>query len=257
MKKVKKLFSLASFKLFPLISFILFLLTWELIVVIKQYPSFILPSPKEVLSRFSTVVQSGILLYHAKITLEEIFFGLLLGFSSAFLLGYLLAKSKLGERLFSPLIVGFQAVPILALAPLLILWFGSGILSKVIVCASTLFFPVLINTVVGFRNIDKQLNELMHSLEANFYQKLIFLELPSSLPVLFGGLKIGVTLSVIGVVVGEFVGADRGLGFLINLASGLYDTPLRFVAFITLSLIALFLYNLVNLLEKNLIKWRE
>lgn len=248
MKKLEKLFSL--------ISLILFLFCWQLIVGIKKYPSFIFPSPKEVLFRFISVIQNGILLYHTKITLQEIFLGLLLGFSLAFVLGYFLAKSPLGEQLFSPLIVAFQAIPILALAPLLIIWFGSGITSKIVVCASTLFFPVLINTIVGFKNTDKQLNELMFSLEANFFQKLIYLEIPSSLPILFGGLKVGVTLSVIGAVVGEFVGADRGLGFLINLAGGLYDTPLRFAAFFTLSLIALFLYKTIEILEKKLVIWR-
>ena len=248
MEKLKKLFSL--------ISLILFFLGWQLIVIIKQYPSFIFPSPKEVLFRFISVIQNGILLYHTKITLQEIFLGLVLGFSLAFVSGYFLAKSPLGEQLFSPLIVSFQAIPILALAPLLIIWFGSGITSKIVVCASTLFFPVLINTIMGFKNIDKQLNELMFSLKANFFQKLIYLEIPSSLPVLFGGLKIGATLSVIGAVVGEFVGADRGLGFLINLAGGLYDTPLRFAAFFTLSLIALFLYKTIGILEKKLVIWR-
>ena len=248
MKKLEKLFSFFSL--------ILFLFGWQLIVTIKQYPRFILPSPKQVLFRFISVIQSGTLFYHTKITLEEILFGLLLGFSFAFILGYFLAKSRSGEQLFSPLIVGFQAIPVLALAPLLIIWFGSGIMAKIVVCALTLFFPVLINTIVGFRNVNKELDQLMRSLEANFFQKLIYLELPSSLPILFGGLKIGVTLSVIGAVVGEFVGADRGLGFLINLAGGLYDTPLRFVAFFSLSFIALSLYKTIEILEKKLIKWR-
>lgn len=248
MKKIKKLL--------PLISLTLFFLSWELFVQLKQYPDFILPPPTKVFLRFLTAFENKNLFYHLQATLTEIFFGLALGFSLAFLAGYLLAKSKLGENLFFPLIVGFQAVPILALAPLLIIWFGSGILAKIIVCASTLFFPVLINSSVGFKNIDKNLIDLISSLEANFFQRLIYLELPASLPIFFAGLKIGVTLSVIGAVVGEFVGADRGLGFLINLAGGLYDTPLRFVAFITLSFVALLLFYLVNLLEKKLIKWR-
>ena len=244
-------------KLFPLFSLILFLFCWQLIVTIKQYPSFILPSPKQVLLRSIPFIQSGILFYHAKITLQEICLGLFLGFTLAFILGYFLAKSPLGEQLFSPIIIALQAVPILALAPLLIIWFGSGIMAKAVVCASTLFFPVLINTIVGFKNVNKQLSQLMSSLEANFFQNLVYLELPSSLPILFGGLKIGIVLSVIGAVVGEFVGADRGLGFLINLAGGLYDTPLRFVAFFSLSLIALSLYKTIEVLEKKLVKWRR
>jgi NitT/TauT family transport system permease protein len=143
-----------------------------------------------------------------------------------------------------------------ALAPLLVIWFGVGSLSKVLVCALTLFFPVLINTMVGIRSVDSDLVDLMRSLEATRWQIFRCLEVPAALPVLFGGLKVGVTLSVIGAVVGEFVGADRGLGFLVNLARGLFDTPLMFVALFTLMAIALALYLLVSLLESWLLRWR-
>ncbi|MHB1355775.1 MAG: ABC transporter permease, partial [Anaerolineae bacterium] len=125
-----------------------------------------------------------------------------------------------------------------------------------IVCALTLFFPVLINTIVGIRNVDRDLVDLMRSLQSTRWQFFYYLELPAALPVLFGGLKVGVTLSVIGAVVGEFVGADRGLGFLVNLARGLFDTPLMFVALFTLMIVALVLYGLVSLLERWLLGWR-
>jgi len=171
-------------------------------------------------------------------------------------LGYLLAKSRLAERVLSPYLVASQAVPIVALAPLLVIWFGAGILSKVLVCALTLFFPVLINTIVGIRSVDRDLVALMRSLRATRWQTFRYLEVPAALPVLFGGLKVGVTLSVIGAVVGEFVGSDRGLGFLVNLARGLFDTPLLFVALITLMVIALALYLLVAGLEAWLLRWR-
>ncbi len=244
-------------KFLGLFSFILFLTGWQLLVQIQHYPSFLLPSPVDIFWRFMAVLNNGLLLQHALITLQEIFWGLLIGFSSAFILGYFLAKSRTGEHLLSPILVSFQAVPIIALAPLLVIWFGTGILAKSLVCATTLFFPVLISSIAGFRQIDNNLVDLMYSLQANFWQKLILLDVPASLPILFASLKIGVTLSVIGAVVGEFVGANRGLGFLINLAGGLYDTPLRFVAFLALSLIALCLYGLVDLLEKKLIIWQN
>jgi len=124
----------------------------------------------------------------------------------------------------------------------------------VIVCALTVFFPVLINTIVGIRNVDGELVELLRSLCASRWQTFLYLELPASLPVLLGGLKIGVTLSVIGAVVGEFVSADRGLGFLINLARGLFDTPLMFVALFTLMAIALILYATVSALERAVLR---
>lgn len=233
-----------------------FVVIWSVIVRLGNYPQFLLPTPQRVYERFIQVLSNGILLKHLLVTLQEVGGGLALGLSVAVVLGYLLAKSRTLERLLSPYIVASQAVPIVALAPLLVIWFGAGSLSKVIVCALTLFFPVLINTIVGIRNVDRDLVDLMRSLQSTRWQLFYYLELPAALPVLFGGLKVGVTLSVIGAVVGEFVGADRGLGFLVNLARGLFDTPLMFVALFTLMIVALVLYGLVSLLERWLLGWR-
>jgi NitT/TauT family transport system permease protein len=161
------------------------------------------------------------------------------------------------ERFLSPYIVASQSVPIVALAPLLIVWFGFGLLSKMLVCALTIFFPVLINTIVGLRSVEEELMDLMRSLRASRWQVLRYLELPAALPVLLGGLKVGVTLSVIGAVVGEFAQSDRGLGFLVNLANrGLFDTPLMFVALFVLMTIALGLYGLVTAVEALLLRWQ-
>jgi NitT/TauT family transport system permease protein len=140
---------------------------------------------------------------------------------------------------------------------LLVIWFGFGRFSKVLVCALVVFFPILVNTVVGLRSVEREWRDLMRSLEASRWQMFTKLELPAALPVLFGGLKVGVTLSVIGAVVGEFVGADRGLGFLVNLGQGLLDTPLMFVAILLLVAIALGLYGLVSILEGWLLNWRS
>jgi NitT/TauT family transport system permease protein len=138
----------------------------------------------------------------------------------------------------------------------LVIWFGSGRLSKVLICALIVFFPVLVNTVVGIRSVEEDLRDLLRSLGANRWQTFRMLEVPAALPVLLGGLKIGVTLSVIGAVVGEFVGADQGLGFLINQARGLFNTSLVFVAVLALVVIALVLYGIVMLLEMWLLRWR-
>jgi len=168
-----------------------------------------------------------------------------------------MAKSRSLERLLSPYVVASQSVPIVALAPLLVIWFGTGRLSKVLVCALTIFFPMLVNTMVGVRSVDRDLRDLMHSLRATRWQLLTRLEVPAALPVLLGGLKVSVTLSVIGAVVGEFVAADRGLGFLINVARGNFDTPLMFVALLTLVVIALALYLVVVLAEALLLRWNK
>lgn len=233
------------------------LLLWDLLVQWRQYPTFLLPAPRRVAARFIVAWRDGSLWLHTWVTLKEVFGGLAMGLSVAVVLGYLLAKSRTAERILSPYLVASQAIPIVALAPLLVIWFGVGGLSKVLVCALTLFFPVLINTVVGIRSVDHELRELMRSLRATRWQAFHMLELPAALPVLFGGLKVGVTLSVIGAVVSEFVAADRGLGFLVNLARGLFDTPLMFVALFTLMAIALLLYFIVSLIESLALRWRR
>lgn len=241
-------------RLLPIMVLAILWALWELIVYLGDYPSFFLPTPRLVLARGVEAVRDGSLLMHTWVTLREVFAGLFAGLSVAVLLGYLLAKSPLIERLVAPYLAASQAIPIVALAPLLVIWFGPGSLSKVLVCALTLFFPVLINTIIGIRNVDRELVELMRSLQASRWQSFVYLELPASLPVLLGGLKIGVTLSVIGAVVSEFVSADRGLGFLVNLARGLFDTPLMFVALFTLMAIALTLYLIVSMLERGIMK---
>ncbi len=235
---------------------VIFLGLWQAVVLLGDYPTFILPSPGDVADTLSHTLADGTLGRHARVTLSEVFSGLGLGLIGATVLGYALARSPLLERLLAPYIVASQSVPVVAIAPLLVIWFGSGRLSKVLICGLIVFFPVLVNTIVGIRSVEEDLRELMRSLGANRWQTFRMLEVPAALPVLLGGLKIGVTMSVIGAVVGEFVGADQGLGFLINQARGLFNTPLVFVAILALVFIALVLYGAVMLFEMWLLRWR-
>ncbi len=232
------------------------LLLWQVLAWWGGFPAFILPSPMQVFLRFLSALADGSLLHNAAATLLEVGLGLLLGASLATILGYLLGKSRLLERLLSPILVASQAVPIVAIAPLLVIWFGSGMISKVLICSLIVFFPVLVNTVVGVRAVPQKLRNLMRSMHATPLQTLYYLEIPAALPVFLGGLRIGATLSVIGAVVGEFVGSDRGLGFLVNVGRGQYDTALVFVAVFTLIFMALALYGLVVLAEKYLLAWQ-
>jgi NitT/TauT family transport system permease protein len=243
--------------LFPPLIVLLTLLLWTLLVRLGDYPTFILPGPGDVYKKLALVLSDGLLWRHARITLTEIGGGLALGLSAATVLGYGMAKSRALERFLAPYIVASQSVPIVALAPLLVIWFGTGRLSKVLVCALTIFFPMLVNTIVGVRSVDPDLAALMRSLKATRWQTFAMLEVPSALPMLLGGLKVSVTLSVIGAVVGEFVAADRGLGFLINVARGNFDTPLMFVALLTLVVMALLLYLVVVLAESLLLHRRR
>jgi NitT/TauT family transport system permease protein len=237
-------------------SLALALVLWSLLVRLGGFPAYFLPTPGQVWTRLLQVLADGSLLRHTGVTLGEVLAGLALGAGAASALGYTLAKSPALERLLSPYIVASQAVPVVAIAPLLVIWFP-GLLAKVFICALIVFFPVLVNTVVGIRTVPDELRDLMRSLQASRWQTLAFLELPAALPVFLGGMRIGATLAVIGAVVGEFVSADRGLGFLINVGRGQYDTALVFVAVFTLVALALGLYGLVSWLETRLLSWRQ
>lgn len=239
-----------------LVSIAVALVLWQLIVVVNKPPAFLLPTPSGVWKKFIASIENGTLLYHTSITLYEVLLGLLLGSVLAMIIGYSLAKSRLMEKVFSPYLVASQAIPMVAIAPLLVIWFGPGIFSKILICALIVFFPVLVNTMIGFRAVPDNLRDLMFSLRATRWQRLRHLEVPSALPVLFGGLRIGATLSVIGAVVGEFVGSDKGLGFLINVGRGQYDTALVFVSIFALILMALVLYGLAMLAEKRSTRWK-
>lgn len=239
------------------VSMLLAIAAWQVLVMAWGQPAFILPGPGLVWQRFLRALVDGSLARHTFFTLEEVVLGLLLGAGLATVLGYLLAKSRLLERLLSPYLVASQAVPVVAIAPLMVIWFGPGVFSKILICALIVFFPVLINTVVGLRAVPENLRDLMRSLQADRYQLLRLLEVPAALPVFLGGLRIGATLAVIGAVVGEFVGSDRGLGFLINIGRGQYDTALVFVAIFTLVALALLLYGGVVLLETRLLAWQS
>jgi len=234
-----------------------FLAGWQALSWWGNYPAYFLPPPLLVAERFGRALSDGSLLRHTGVTLLEVLLGLLAGSLTATVLGYLLARFRTLEILISPYLVASQAVPLVAIAPLLVIWFGPGIASKILICSLIVFFPVLINTIVGLRAVPENLRDLMHSMRATPLQILRHLEIPAALPVFLGGLRIGATLSVIGAVVGEFVGADRGLGFLINVGRGQFDTALVFVAILTLIALALSLYGLVVWVEKKVLRWQN
>jgi len=237
-----------------LLAFAVFVLVWKAIVIVGGLPPFILPPPETVAERFVSAWLDGTVWPHFITTLVEIALGLAVGVALALLAGYGLARSALFERLASPYLVAAQAIPILALAPLLVLWFGNGLASKVVICAVIVFFPVAIATMVGIRSVDGRLIELGRSLRATDRQILATIEIPGALPSIFGGLRVGVTLAVVGAVVGEWAGASRGLAVLLNLARGsLFDIPLMFATLVTIALVGVALYLGVVVLERRLV----
>ncbi len=231
-----------------------FVVAWKAVVIAGAYPTFILPPPEDVAGRFVTAWADGTMADHTAATLLEVVLGFAIGSVLALVTGYLLARSRLAERVLSPYLVAAQATPVLALAPLIALWFGTGLLSKVVICTLIVFFPVAVSTMVGIRGVDRRLVEMANSLRASRWQLVRTIEIPAALPSIMGGLRVGVTLSVVGAIIGEWAGGEKGLGVLINLARGsLFDTPLLFATLLTVALLGVALYLVVVLVERRLV----
>lgn len=247
-------------RLLPFGTLVLILALWQFVTMFNLISPYIIPAPAAVAQKFYSVALQPSRVqfwFHVSVTVQEIVIGLLFGVAVGFSLGYVVAKHPWLEGALSPLIVAFQATPIVAYAPLLFLWFGTGMTSKIFVVILIVFFPILMNTIVGIRSVPQDLHDLMRVSRASRWQTFTKLEIPAATPVLIGGLKLGATLSVIGAVVGEFVNADVGLGFLINDARYRYDTALVLVAVISLTILALLLYSMVSLLERRVLAWQK
>ena len=230
---------------------------WWLFVVATGLPKFVLPTPGQVLLRLLDYLPTGQLWLHFTATIVEALVGGALGVLFGLASGYALAKSVVAEKLVAPYLVASQSVPVIAFTPMLILWFGTGLASKAIICAVIVFFPMAISTMVGLRAVDPGLIELMWTFRADRWQILRIIEIPAALPNVFGGLKVGGTLSILGAVVGEFVGAKQGLGFLVNYAAFQLDTPLMFVGLFCLVVLGVAVFSSITLLERRALRWRR
>ena len=232
-----------------------FVVLWQAIVFVTGYPSFILPGPYTVAERFVRAWTDGTMLPHVGATLVEILLGFLIGAGLALVVGILLARSRLAERLLSPYLVAAQATPVLALAPLIALWFGTGLVSKLVITTLIVFFPVVIATMVGIRSVDPRLLEMARSFRAGSWQVVTRVEVPAALPAILGGMRVGITLAVIGAIVAEWAApGEKGLGVLINIARGsMFDIPLMFSALLTLALVGVALYLLMVFIERRLV----
>jgi NitT/TauT family transport system permease protein len=235
-------------------SLVVFILAWQLVVFVGGYPPFILPGPLTVAERFLRAWTDGTMWPHMQTTLVEVLLGFAIGAGLALVTGVLLARSRLAERLLSPYLVAAQATPILALAPLIVLWFGTGLLSKLVITTLIVFFPVAVATMVGIRSVDPRLLEMARSFRATGWQVVTRVEVPAALPAILGGMRVGVTLAVIGAIVAEWAGGETGLGVLINVARGsLFDIPLMFATLVTLALTGVALYLVMLLVERRLV----
>jgi len=232
------------------------LAAWHLLVAYEVLPPYQLPAPSAVWAEFMDWLVSGKIWPHITITLQEVLIGLTVGVSAALVLGYCIAHSQVLDDLLSPIVVAFQSTPVVAYAPLLVIWFP-GIASKIVTSSLIVFLPMLMSTVVGIRTVPDDLLDLMRVSQASRWQTFIKLEIPAAMPVLLAGLKTAATLSVIGAVVGELINGNAGLGHLVRLGLSQYDIPLVFVAVILLASVALSLYRIVALIERRLLRWQQ
>jgi len=237
----------------PFIGMMLFLVIWEIAVNITEVAEYLLPKPT-VIGR--TIIESAPRLWeHSLVTAYEMILGYFLAIAVAVPLAIFITSSRTFDRFITPILLFFQTVPKIAIAPLFLVWFGVGTLPKVLVAFLISFFPIIIDTAVGLRSVTPDMIDLARSMGATRYQIFTRFRLPTSLPYLFSGLKVAATLAVVGAVVGEFVGADKGLGYLLLVANSNLQTALMFGVIVALTAQGLILFYLIQWLENILIPW--
>jgi NitT/TauT family transport system permease protein len=236
---------------------LLLLALWVWAAESGRYRPFILPHPQAVLARLQTLYERGVLLPHIWVTAQEALLGLALASALALPLGYLVAKNRWASSLLMPYLVAVRAIPVVAIAAIIVIWLGTGIESKVFVAAFITWFPLMEATIVGLQAVDPKWRDLLRANQASHWQTFWKLELPSALPNLLSGLKIAATLAVVGAAVGELIASSQGLAYLIMYGRGTSDAPLVYGAVLLLTGLSLLFYTTVALLEYRLLAWRR
>jgi len=226
---------------------------WEAAVRALGIPDYILPSPAVIAAKI--IASWQLLLLNAFVTLQEILLGFALSVIVAIPLAIAVVYSRLFERAAFPFMVSLQTIPKVALAPILVMWLGYGIMPKVMVAFLISFFPIVINSVIGMRSAEKEMIYLVQSMGANELTTFLKIRLPKALPSIFGGLKVGMGQAVVGATVGEFIAAEHGLGYLQLISQVRLDTPLLFAAVVVLSLLGVLLFNAVAVIERVALPW--
>jgi ABC-type nitrate/sulfonate/bicarbonate transport system permease component len=239
----------------PILLLILLVVVWESWVRIRNTPSWYLPAPTDVARALWDERSS--LLDNAWVTLKEVIVGLAVAIATGVGMAVAIHASRLVERTVYPLVIASQAIPVVALAPLLLIWFGHGLAPKVIMTALIAFFPITVATADGLRSADRETLDMLRAMGASRTQRFRIVQAPNALPSFFSGLKVAVAVAVIGAVIGELVGSDSGLGHTIILANASLRTDLVFACVVLLSVMAIALFGLVTLLERLLMPWRR
>jgi NitT/TauT family transport system permease protein len=242
--------------LIPLV-FVLFVALWEWVVRAWNVPNFLVPAPSTVAGALARGVRTGLYLTNFWITLFEALVGFVIAAVAGIVLGAIIAQFRLVERTFYPYLVALQTLPKIAIAPLIIVWFGFGISSKVIIAGTVAFFPVLVNVIVGLKTVDAAKLDLMRSLRASRWQTFRLVTFPNALPFVFAGLDIAIVFSVLGAIVGEFVGSQKGLGNLILQFNFSLDVAGVFAVLILLSVMGVALHLVMQAVQRHVIFWAE
>lgn len=238
---------------YPLCGAAIIVLTWYYYVLLMQVPVVVLPTPLQVLK--SLIGDAKILTEEGWVTALECIYGFALSLAIGIPIAVVMTYSRIANQMFYPLLVASQSIPKVAVAPILLIWFGTGIKSKLAMAFVIAFFPVVVDTATGLRSTSPDLLELARSLQCTRLQTFFKIQLPSALPSIFSGAKIAVTLSVIGAVIGEFIGSNEGLGNLLLTANSQLNSPLVWASLTVLSVLGMILYGLVVLAEKLLMPW--
>jgi NitT/TauT family transport system permease protein len=242
--------------LIPLV-FVIFVALWEWVVRAWNVPNFLVPAPSTVAGALGRGVRTGLYLTNFWITLFEALVGFVIAAVAGIVLGAIIAQFRLVERTFYPYLVALQTLPKIAIAPLIIVWFGFGISSKVIIAGTVAFFPVLVNVIVGLKTVDAAKLDLMRSLRASRWQTFRLVTFPNALPFVFAGLDIAIVFSVLGAIVGEFVGSQKGLGNLILQFNFSLDVAGVFAVLILLSVMGVALHLVMQAVQRHVIFWAE
>jgi NitT/TauT family transport system permease protein len=237
----------------PLISLLLLVVIWFLVAELFRINPVVLPTPAQVSHAF--VTNFPLLVLETSITMAEAVAGFLLGSVFAYTLAIAFVHSRALTNSLYPYAIALKATPLIAVAPLLILWFGNGYTSKVVMAAMVAFFPVLVNAVAGLGTVDSALLDLMKSLSASWWQVLTKIRVPNSVPYLFAALKTASSLAVVGAVIGEFTGSTRGIGHILTTSSYYLDTALMFGGVIMITVAGLLFFGFIAYIEKELVYW--
>jgi NitT/TauT family transport system permease protein len=239
----------------PMLSFAMLVVLWQLAVVGFKVPEYIVPPPSKFILRFFTA--RDLIWSESLVTGTEVLEGFAIATIISIPLALLIVTVRIVEQALYPLVVFLQLIPKIAVAPLFIVWFGFGQFPKVLLTFLLCFFPVLVDSMTGFKAIDQRLLYLTRSMGAKPWQTLLFVRLPAATPYIFSGLKVGIVLAVTGAIVGEFVGSNAGLGFLLLRASSYLDTALIFAVLIALSVMGLLFSYAVEAAERLIMPWQH